>query len=223
METIPRLNALLIDDENLLTTLLKSTLTNHGFEVATAASAAAARETLETFEADIAIIDLDLGAGPSGIDVAFFLHTTYPQVARLVLTNFPDLAMAGHKKSALPPHTGMFPKESISDIDQLLTAIENAVAGNVVANPVPGSLPGPLANLTANQVATLRMLAQGYTVNQIAEQRDRSASAVEKSITSIYKRLELPDSKALSPRTLAIRTYIEHLGLPSRSGDIIKE
>lgn len=217
------LNAIVIDDEALVTTLLKSTLTSHGFNVVTADSAAAAREVLVDFDADIAIIDLDLGAGPSGIDIAYLLFTTYPHVARLVLTNFPDLALAGHKKSSLPPHTGMFPKESISDVDQLLLAIEEVAAGNVVTEPAAGRLPGPLSNLTANQIATLRMLAQGFTVAEIADRRHLSSSAIEKSITAIYKRLGLSGDKALSPRTLAIRTYIEHLGLPGRSGSIIEE
>lgn len=217
------LNAIVIDDEALVTTLLKSTLSSHGFNVVTAGSAAVARNTIADFDADIAIIDLDLGAGPSGIDIAHYLYTTYPHVARLVLTNFPDLAMAGHKKSSLPPHTGMFPKESISDIDQLLRVIEEVVAGNVVPQPTAGRLPGPLANLTVSQISTLRMLAQGFTVAEIADRRHLSSSAIEKSITAIYKRLGLSGDKALSPRTLAIRTYIEHLGLPGRSSFIIEE
>lgn len=216
MEAILPLNAIVIDDDALVASLLQVTLTNNGFNVVTADSAATAREALTQFEPDVAIIDLDLGAGPSGVDVAFLLHTTYPQVARLVLTNFPDLAMAGHNRSALPPNTSMYPKKSIADADQLLTAIENAAAGNLPSGPSADLLPGPLSNLSPGQIAILRMLAQGFTVAEIAERRDRSQSAIEKAITAIYKRLNLTDNKTLNPRTMAIRTYIETLGIPGK-------
>ncbi|MFZ1362961.1 MAG: response regulator [Candidatus Nanopelagicales bacterium] len=218
VETILPLNAIIIDDDSLVASLLQATLTSNGFNVVTAASAAAAREALTQFEADVAIIDLDLGSGPSGIDVAHLLDTAYPQVARLVLTDYPDLAMAGHKQSSLPPNTIMFPKKSIANADQLLTAIADAAVGNLPAAPSAVLLPGPLANLSASQIAILRMLAQGLTVAEIAERRDRSQSAIEKAITAIYKRLELTDDKTLNPRTMAIRTYIENLGIPGQVG-----
>ena len=216
VDTILPLNALVIDDDSLMASLLQATLSSNGFNVVTASSAATARDALTEFEPDVAIIDLDLGAGPSGIDVAYLLHTTYPRVARLVLTDYPDLAMAGHKRSSLPPNTAMFPKKSISDVDQLLAAIADAAAGSLPAAPSAIVLPGPLANLSAGQLVTLRMLAQGLTVAEIAERRNRSQSAIEKAITAIYKRLELTDDKTINPRTMAIRTYIENLGIPSQ-------
>ena len=66
-----QIKALLIDDDDFTRLLLSSTLKDLGYQViADAATAAGAIKAATEHSPDLAIVDLDLGEGPTGIDVA---------------------------------------------------------------------------------------------------------------------------------------------------------
>ncbi len=65
----------MVDDEPLVRSLLTEVVKTLGYEVRAAESAADARKTCQSFDADVAIIDVDLGAGPNGFDLAANLRT----------------------------------------------------------------------------------------------------------------------------------------------------
>lgn len=214
MESTTLKTILIVDDAAIVSTLLSDTLRSRGFNTLTAISALEARQQLEANTVDIAIIDLDLGSGPSGIDLAYFLESYYPDITRVALTKFPDLARSGHSTSSLPAQTALLAKEDVSNIDALLRTIDEATAGKIPATT--SRLEGPLGELSTGQLAILRMLAQGYTIAEMANKRERSTSAIEKSITKIYKKLGFDDAKSTNPRTMAVRMYVDQLGLPGR-------
>lgn len=95
--------------------LLRDALESHGFDVRTAASALEARAALEEFDPDVALVDLVLGGGPSGVDLAHLIHRTHPGVGILVLTRYPDLRSAGYADAVLPPGAGFVRKDLIED------------------------------------------------------------------------------------------------------------
>lgn len=71
-----------------------------------------------------------------------------------------------------------------------------------------------LSALTPNQRAVLRMVAQGLTNSAIADSRGTTVSAVEQSLSSIFRTLELEHRGDLNPRLQAARMYIAAAGLP---------
>lgn len=65
------LKILIVEDEALLAMELESLIEDAGHTVAGwATSSAEARELVDTIEADLAFVDLNLADGPTGIDVA---------------------------------------------------------------------------------------------------------------------------------------------------------
>ena len=100
------LRILTVDDDPLVSTLLKQTLQGMGYEVQVAHSAADASKVAKTFDPDIAIVDVDLGAGPDGFDLATALKTASPALAVVFLTNVSDPRLAGKTARNLPAGAG---------------------------------------------------------------------------------------------------------------------
>jgi len=119
---------LLVDDDPLMTRLLCEVLEQKGFEVDAAHSVASARDALLAFDPDIALVDLELGGGPSGVDLAHLIHERHPGVVIIILTRYPDLATAGFSDASLPPGAGFIRKDLVEDPDQIVAAIDAAFA-----------------------------------------------------------------------------------------------
>ena len=83
--------ALVVDDEPLVASLTASTLQAAGFDVRTAGSAGEARRQVDSFDPDVAILDISLGSGPTGVDLAHALDATHPGLGLLFLTKVTDL------------------------------------------------------------------------------------------------------------------------------------
>ena len=66
---------LIVEDEGFTSGLLCAALKGAGFDVHAASSAAEARRAVADFDPDAALIDLNLGSGPNGVDLAHILHT----------------------------------------------------------------------------------------------------------------------------------------------------
>jgi len=204
---------LLVEDDPFTSGLVASALRTAGFDVHAAANAREAREKVVQVDPDAAILDLSLGPGPNGVDLAHVLARQHPGVALLLLTKLPDLRAAGYTMADLPATCGFLRKEAVSDPDQLIAAVETALSDHVVRE---GRGDSPLAALTATQFAVLRAVAQGYTTPRIAELRGTTVSAVEKVLGNIYDSLGIGDDEGVSRRSEAMRIFIEYVGLPPR-------
>lgn len=66
-----QLKLLIVEDDNILLAMMAHALAAEGFNVLAAASdAQSAMKHFDKARPDVVILDIDLGAGPSGIDLA---------------------------------------------------------------------------------------------------------------------------------------------------------
>ena len=86
MQVSAKRNLLIVEDEPLVSALLADSLANENFEIRTAASASEATAIVRKFDPDVAILDINLGRGVNGIDLAFILSQQHPGIAILLLT-----------------------------------------------------------------------------------------------------------------------------------------
>lgn len=205
---------LVVDDEPVIRTLVGEILTSKGFSVELASNAQESLAILEEVAIDVAIVDLDLGQSVSGVDLVHILSDRFPEVACVVLTNFPDLAAAGLVDGSFPPNVPVVDKRTVTDSNILIDSLDRAIEGSGIRHALAVS--NELALLTSGQLRTLRMLAQGYKVPEIARISSRSVSAVEKMVRMIYRKLKLDERGDLNQRTEAVRLYVDAFGLPSR-------
>lgn len=208
--------ALVVDDERLIAALVSQALAGAGFEVEVAHSAAAASEAFATFDPDVAVLDISLGRGASGLDLAHLAAQSYPGTALLLLTRYPDLRTAQISEKELPANCGFLSKTSVGDASVLLDAVEAALREtSLLAEGSPGEA-GPLACLTRTQLQVLRLAAEGYTTSEIARRRNCTVSAVEKILGTVYQRLGIVAGGAIHPRVEAVRIYASSAVMPER-------
>jgi hypothetical protein len=207
---------LVVEDEALMASLLSDVLTSTGFEVRTSGNVSDARSAIEDFDPDVVLLDISLGAGPSGIDLAHVLDAQRPDIALIFLTKHPDRRTAGLDVAAVPSRAGFLRKDMISDTNYLLESIESVLADR--ARDVRHDLlqDRPLVNLTKSQLEVLRMASQGLTNAAIAKRRNSTERAVEMLLQAVFAQLQIDASGDINPRIEAVRRYIEAAGLPER-------
>lgn len=207
---------LLVEDEPMVAALLRETLVTAGFDVLIAYSALEAKASAKKFDPDIAILDINLGAGPTGVDLAFLLHKSYPGIALALLTKHPDLRTAGFDKDDAPPGCGFIRKDMVTNSRHIVEAIEAVVASREsFREDIDPSR--PLSNLTSAQIEALRLVAQGYTNTEIAKRRNTSVRAVEQLLGAVFSNLGIDVDGPINPRVEAVRRFITAAGTPERS------
>lgn len=191
-----------------MASLLKQTLETHGFDVTVASDSVTARSAARSTDPDIALIDVALGRGPSGVDLAHVLQLDHPGIALILLTRLPDLRAIGLEVKDLPPGTGFLRKDLVADTGELLAAIEAVVRESGMHLGLRQVSDDPLAGLTNKQFEVLRLVAAGYTNAAIARRRDLSERAVEESLQRIYRALGIDVTGERNPRVAAVLRYL---------------
>ena len=197
-------------------TLLSDVLGTAGFEVACAVNAAEARTAVDEFDPDVAVIDIHLGSGPSGLHLGHALHRGHPDIGLVFLTKYHDRHAGGVDGWDVPPGSAFLSKDRIDDAHALTEAIESVLRED--SAPPDERSDGPLSVLTATQLEILRLAALGLTNAAIARMRSTQERTVEQRLQAIYTTMGIPVSGDLNPRVEAVRRYIQAAGLPEGDG-----
>lgn len=208
-----RRRVLVVEDDALLAALLRDSLESHGFEVHCTTNAADGREAADDFDPDVALLDIALGSGPTGLDLAHVLHEHRPDIALLFLSRHPDARVSG-SAAGVPPGAGFLRKDRIGRGQELIDAVE------AVLRDQPGqarhdlaSAPGPLQTLTRTQLDVLRLAAQGLSNDAIARARGTTERATEIQLRNAYRALGLDADPDVNPRVEAVRRYLAATGV----------
>jgi DNA-binding NarL/FixJ family response regulator len=161
---------------------------------------------------EVAVLDLDLGVGPNGIDVATALRSRIPRIGLVMLTHYRDPRLLTVEIPRWPPGMRYLAKSDIDDVGVLVTAIVSA-RESPMRVPRGTSMPdADLAVLTGTQIEVLRAVAQGYSTPEIARMRGVSVKAVEKVITRICEQLDLPRAATHNQRVQLVRAFVRMTG-----------
>jgi len=201
---------LIVEDERFTRTMLATSITALGFDVAGVASTAqGALGALRIGPVDVALLDLDLGAGPSGIDVAYALRAQDPDIGLVFLTSFSDPRIKDPRERPLPGGSRFLVKGQLDDVETLRTALLDA-------RRRPGSAHEPPSRerqLTAHQMAVLREVAAGRTNSEIADSLGVTEKAVERTVQRIADAISL-DRSSGNMRVHLTRAYARLSGRP---------
>lgn len=199
-----------------MSSLLAEVLRAHDFDVRTAADVLEARTAVRDFDPDAALLDISLGDGPSGLDLAHVLHRERPDIALVFLTKHPDQRTAGLSEGDLPPGCGFLRKDRVRDAEYLLQNIEAVLLEQPNRTRDDQDPSKPLGMLTAKQLEVLRLMAMGYTNEFIAQTKNASQSSVERWVMQIFRAMSIDTRGALNPRVEAVRRFIAASSLPER-------
>lgn len=206
----------MVEDDDLTRSLLVDALTSQGFEVDSASNARTALELVRSFDPDAALLDIDLGDGPNGLDLGHILHETRPDVALIFLTKHPDARTASVSGEDVPPNAAFLSKDRVRDTAYLSQAIDAALRDRSAEVRQDRDPERPFANLTGKQLEILRLIALGYTNERIAQERGVGRATVERWAKEIFEKLGIDTAGELNPRVEATRIFVESAGLPPR-------
>lgn len=207
---------LIVEDEALLRDLLAQTLNARGFDVHTAANASQARTVFDDADIDAIIVDINLGPGLDGFDLAEALLRDNQGLGIVFLTNLPDARFTGHQTREVFRGAAYLRKAQLLDSNELVDALEAVLGGRVNNNLRHDKDPArPLAQLSRMQLEVLKMVAQGMSNQQIADERGRSVGSVESMLTRIFTVLGIDASTDRNARVEAARAYMAAAGIPA--------
>lgn len=203
----------IMEDDALTRTAIASALSAQGYEVlAQANNVAQAIEAISNNQVDVAVLDLDVGLGPTGLDLADLLARRLPQLGIVILTSSVDPRLVRASLPVIPASAVYVVKQDITDMNALVEAIETASEKALTGQANTSSTFLDQVPLTDVQMETLRLVAQGMTNSEIAKQRFVTEKAVEYTINKIAAALEIEPTSSANQRVHIARMYFRLRG-----------
>jgi DNA-binding NarL/FixJ family response regulator len=169
-------------------------------------------------EPDLAIVDVRLPPSYSdeGLLAAIEARRRQPDLGVLVLSQYVETAYASELIGENTAGIGYLLKERIGDVRAFLDALERVAAGGTVLDrQVVTQLLAPrggetdaLSALSPREREVLELMAEGRSNTAIAEALVVTPGAVEKHITNIFAKLDLPACDEDHRRVLAVLAYL---------------
>jgi DNA-binding NarL/FixJ family response regulator len=109
---------------------------------------------------------------------------------------------------------GYLLKERVDEVGLFAEAVRRVAAGETVLDPdvvaqmVTRRGGGPLESLTTRELDVLGLMAQGRSNRAIAAELFVSERVVERHVTSIFTKLDLPVTEQDHRRVLAVLAYL---------------
>lgn len=205
------LSAVVVDDHRLTAFALADSLRQRSIDVrAVAHDVAEALKVIKESTPDVVVTDLDLGPGPSGIDFARKLRSSYPRTGVVVLTAYEDPRLFHADIPPIPREVVYLVKQQIKQLDELAEAVGLAVAyarGAIKTSESQVRFP-----LTQSQAALLRLVAQGLTNQSIAETLKLTEDSVAKAINRLAKKLGVSSATGTNVRVGLTQRYFDFVG-----------
>jgi DNA-binding NarL/FixJ family response regulator len=169
-------------------------------------------------EPDLAIVDVRLPPTYSdeGLLAAIEARRRQPDLGVLVLSQYVETTYASELIGDNGAGIGYLLKERVGDVRAFLDALERVAAGGTVLDrqvitqllaPGQGAV-NPLSSLTVREREVLELMAEGRSNAAIADSLVVTPGAVEKHITNIFAKLDLPACDDSHRRVLAVLAYL---------------
>jgi DNA-binding NarL/FixJ family response regulator len=211
------MRVVLAEDSVLLRAGLTKLLTDGGFEVV--AAVADAEQLLSAVDArrpDVVVVDVRMPPTHTdeGIRAALVIRRQYPGVAVCVLSQYVEERYATDLLSVDTSGVGYLLKDRVAQVSDFLDALRRVADGGtaldpeVVAQLLVRRRDDPMERLTPREQEVLRLMAEGRSNHGITEALKVSHSAVEKYVSNIFAKLDLPPTDTDHRRVLAVLRYL---------------
>ncbi len=174
------------------------------------------RRTL-AFRPDVVIVDVRMPPRheDDGLVAAVEIRRRLPETGVLILSQFCEPAFALEIIGERPEGVGYLLKERVGDVASFTDALARVAAGGSALDPEVvgrmlgrGGRGGVLDALTPRELDVLAAMAEGKSNAGIAESLYVSQAAVEKHVTSIFRKLRIAPLSSEHRRVHAVLTYL---------------
>jgi DNA-binding NarL/FixJ family response regulator len=211
------MRVVIAEDSVLLREGLTKLLAEGGFEVAAAVpDADQLLRAVGEHRPDLVVVDVRMPPTHTdeGIRAALVIRRQYPEVAILVLSQYVEERYATDLLSVRTSGVGYLLKDRVAQVSDFLDALRRVAAGGtaldpeVVAQLLVRHRDDPMDRLTPRELQVLKMMAEGRSNHAIVEGLHVSNSAVEKYVSGIFTKLDLPPTDTENRRVLAVLKYL---------------
>jgi DNA-binding NarL/FixJ family response regulator len=213
------LRVVVAEDTALLREGIVALLRNAGHEVV--GQAATAEDLLlkvRSYSPDVVVTDVRMPPTHTdeGLRAAREIRSRHPGTGVLVLSSYVEPAYAADLVADDATGVGYLVKDRVYDVEEFLAAVERVASGGTAFDPkVVSAMVGRsrrqdvLAELTEREREVLALMAEGRTNQAIATRMYLSSRAVERTVTSIFGKLRLPDTDEHHRRVLAVIAFLQ--------------
>ncbi len=166
---------------------------------------------------DVAVVDVQMPPNneDDGLRAALELRSEHPETGVLVLSQHFEESYAVDLIGDHAEGVGYLLKERVGDVAVFIDAVHRvAHGGTALDSEIVGRMlgrrrvSGPLDELTPRERDVLREMAEGKSNRGIAEALVVSDAAVEKHVTSIFRKLGIESAATDHRRVLAVLRYV---------------
>jgi DNA-binding NarL/FixJ family response regulator len=212
------LRVVIAEDHALLRDGLIRLLEAHDFEVVEAVdNGPRLVPALVEHRPDVAVVDVRLPPTftDEGLKSAIEARRQVPGLPILVLSQYVEQLYARELLTGGGGAVGYLLKDRVSNVADFLDSVRRVAGGGTAMDPdVIGQLLArntrdePIGRLTPRESEVLGLMAEGRSNAAIGQALVISASAVEKHISNVFWKLDLPASNADHRRVLAVLAYL---------------
>jgi DNA-binding NarL/FixJ family response regulator len=198
------IRVLLVEDDDFTRNVVREMLEASGIDVLPLASVAAAIDSLDSFDPNVVLTDLDLGHGPDGADLLSKIAEERPWIGMVIMTAHASPELAINDASRIPEQAGYIVKSELNSIQKLIDLIEESIV-------MPGDFSARDSDqkitITSTQAEILRMIADGLSNASIAETRGITLRAAEALVQRTFAALGVNGDPSINPRVVAVRLW----------------
>lgn len=212
------MRVVIAEDSVLLREGLVRLLADEGIETAaTVGDGPGLVGIVEEHQPDLAVVDVRMPPSftDEGLRAALAVRQRFPGFPILVLSQYVEERYATELIGGGAQGVGYLLKERVADVAEFVDAVRRIAAGGTVIDAeVIGQLLGrrrsgdPLEALTPREGEVLGLMAQGRSNGAIARDLVVTEGAVEKHISNIFLKLNLPPAEDDHRRVMAVLTYL---------------
>ena len=212
------MSVVLADDSVLLREGLARLLREADCEVvASVGDAPSLLSAVAEYRPDVAVVDVRMPPTMTddGLRAAVAARAVQPDLGVLMLSAYIEMSYADALLSDGRGRVGYLLKDRVTSLDRLSNALRTIAAGGTVLDPeviaqlLVSRRSDPLGTLTPREREVLSLMAEGRSNAAIAHQLVVSGGAVEKHISSIFAKINLPDLGSDNRRVLAVLAWLK--------------
>lgn len=172
---------------------------------------------VRSYAPDVAVVDIRLPPtyNDEGLRAALEIRAKHPNVGVLVLSQYVEVGLALTLLADSAEGVGYLLKDRIRDIDEFVGAVRRVAEGGSALDPIIVSTllsrqrpDDPIAQLSPREREILELMAVGSSNQGIADKLVITVRAVEKHVSNIFDKLDLPSTGSESRRVLAVLTFL---------------
>jgi DNA-binding NarL/FixJ family response regulator len=206
------------EDSGILRDGLAQLLIERGHDVV--ARVGTAEELLDVakqLSPDVLVVDIRMPPTytDEGLVAAVSLRRSHPHIGVLLFSQWVETRYAAELLAGRPEGVGYLLKDRVTDIAEFDAAVRRVAAGGTALDPevvrqLMGTRRGAsiVDRLTPREREVLGLMAEGHSNSALAQHLSITERAVEKHVSAIFAKLDLPPSQAQHRRVLAVVTYL---------------